>query len=297
MTQSNFSLAEIPRGAEPHSAFDLHRLTEMYDFRGKTVAVTGGGGVLGADLARALAGCGAQVAILDLNLEAGQVVVDGLGDRSAQAAAFPCNVLNPESLRKAAKDVLMRFHKVDALVNAAGGNSPKATTTPEQRFFDIPVEAFRFVLELNVVGTVLPSQVFGRIMADQQQGCILNYSSMNALRPLTRIAAYSAAKAAVSNFTQWLAVHMAQEYSPNIRVNAIAPGFFLTNQNRFLLTDRESGALTPRGQAILAHTPMGRFGDPGDLLGAALWLLSPASAFVTGTVVAIDGGFSAFSGV
>ena len=153
------------------------------------------------------------------------------------------------------------------------------------------------MFELNLLGTILPSQVFGRAMAERKSGVILNVSSMNALRPLTRIAAYSAAKAAVSNFTQWLAVHMAQEYSPAIRVNAIAPGFFLTEQNRFLLTDRESGELTARGRSIVAHTPAGRFGTPDDLLGTVLWLLSPASAFVTGAVVPVDGGFAAFSGV
>ena len=297
MTEANVSPAAVPRSGGQHALFDLQRLTRMYDFTGKTVVVTGGGGVLGAELVCALVGCGAQVAIVDLKPEAGKAVLERLGSHAPQAAVFACDVLNTQSIQKAAQDVLEHFHGVDALVNAAGGNSPNATTTPERGFFDIPAEAFRFVLELNVVGTVLPCQVFGRTMAQQGHGVILNYSSMNAFRPLTRIPAYSAAKAAVSNFTQWLAVHLAQEYSPNIRVNAIAPGFFITNQNRFLLTDRETGALTPRGQAILAHTPMGRFGESEDLLGAALWLLSPASAFVTGTVVAIDGGFSAFSGV
>ncbi len=157
--------------------------------------------------------------------------------------------------------------------------------------------AFRSVVDLNLVGTVLPSQVFGRYMVDRGEGVILNVSSMNAFRPLTRIAGYSAAKAAVSNFTQWLAVHMAQEYSPRIRVNAIAPGFLKTRQNEFLLVDKQTGGLTPRGQSILAHTPMARFGTPDDLLGAVMWLLSPASAFVTGVVLPVDGGFSAFSGV
>jgi NAD(P)-dependent dehydrogenase (short-subunit alcohol dehydrogenase family) len=206
-------------------------------------------------------------------------------------------VLKIESLRQTAADVLARFGKVDCLINAAGGNKPQATTSPEMKFFDLPQEALRWVFDLNLLGTILPCQVFSKIMAEAGGGTILNISSMNAFRPLTRIPAYSAAKAGVSNFTQWLAVHMAQEYSPRIRVNAIAPGFFLTEQNRFLLTDRATGELTPRGKSILAHTPMGRFGDPEDLLGAVLWLLSPASAFVTGTVLPIDGGFSAYSGV
>ena len=186
---------------------------------------------------------------------------------------------------------------VDTLINAAGGNSPKATTSAEFPFFDLPEDALRFVFDLNILGTILPSQAFGRGMAERGEGVVLNVSSMNAFRPLTRIPAYSSAKAGVSNFTQWLAVHMAQEYSPRIRVNAIAPGFFLTAQNRFLLTDEETGTLTPRGQTIIDHTPMRRFGDPKDLLGTVLWLLSSASAFVSGVVVPVDGGFSAFSGV
>jgi NAD(P)-dependent dehydrogenase (short-subunit alcohol dehydrogenase family) len=183
------------------------------------------------------------------------------------------------------------------LVNAAGGNSAKATTGPDLSFFELPDQALRFVFDLNIAGTILPSQVFGKGMAERREGVILNVSSMNAFRPLTRIPAYSAAKAGVSNFTQWLAVHMAQEYSPQIRVNAIAPGFFMTAQNRFLLTDEQTGELSPRGQTIIDHTPMNRFGDAEELLGTVLWLLSPASAFVTGIVVPVDGGFSAFSGV
>jgi NAD(P)-dependent dehydrogenase (short-subunit alcohol dehydrogenase family) len=208
-----------------------------------------------------------------------------------------CNVLDKGSLEYAAQQVLAKFGRVDILVNGAGGNKPQATTTKEQSFFDLPAEALRWVFELNLMGTILPSQVFGKIMAAQKNGVILNILSMNAFRPLTRIAAYSAAKAGVSNFTQWLSVHMAHEYSPDIRVNAIAPGFFITEQNRFLLTDRNSGELTERGKSIIAHTPMRRFGSPEDLIGAVMWLLSPASAFVTGIVVPVDGGFSAFSGV
>jgi NAD(P)-dependent dehydrogenase (short-subunit alcohol dehydrogenase family) len=193
--------------------------------------------------------------------------------------------------------VLKTFGGVDALINGAGGNKPEATTSPERTFFDLPEAALRFVFDLNLMGTIIPSQIFGKRLAEKGEGVILNISSMNALRPLTRVAGYSAAKAGVSNFTQWLAVHMAQEYSPRIRVNAIAPGFFLTEQNRYLLTDAKTGELTARGQSIINHTPMRRFGQPEDLFGAVLWLLSPASAFVTGLVVPIDGGFQAFSGV
>ncbi|MGB7622395.1 MAG: SDR family oxidoreductase [Terriglobia bacterium] len=275
----------------------IDQLARLYDFTGQTVVITGGTGVLGSEIACALAGCGAQLAILDLRLEPGQALLERMGKHATNAQLFAADVLNVESLRQASRDVLARFGKVDCLLNAAGGNKPQATTGPDLKFFDLPTEALRGVFDLNLLGTILPCQVFGKIMAERAGGIILNISSMNAFRPLTRIPAYSAAKAGVSNFTQWLAVHMAQEYSTGIRVNAIAPGFFLTDQNRFLLQDRETGEWTARGKSILAHTPMGRFGNPEDLLGAVLWLLSPASAFVTGTVVPIDGGFSAYSGV
>ena len=278
-------------------SLDLAGLTKMYAFTGKSVAITGGAGVLGAEIAGALAGCGAEVAILDVNPDAGKAAVDGMGEPGKRVSVFQCDVLNHDSVAKAAEEVTARFGKLDCLVNGAGGNRPQATTSPDLKFFDLPTDALRWVFELNILGTILPSQAFGKAMAAQGYGTILNISSMNAFRPLTRIPAYSAAKAAVSNFTQWLAVHMAQEHSPRIRVNAIAPGFFLTNQNRFLLTDKETGELTARGKAILAHTPMARFGEPQDLFGAVLWLLSPASEFVTGAVVPIDGGFSAYSGV
>ena len=210
---------------------------------------------------------------------------------------FAGDVLQPERLKESVQAIEQALGPVELLVNAAGGNHPRATTSPDNPFFDLPEDALRFVFDLNIMGTILPCQAFGRGMAERQRGVILNISSMNAFVPLTRIPAYSAAKAGVSNFTQWLAVHMAQEYSPAIRVNAVAPGFFLTEQNRFLLTDERSGELTDRGRTIIDHTPMGRFGDPDDLLGAVMWLLSPASAFVTGAVIPVDGGFSAFSGV
>jgi NAD(P)-dependent dehydrogenase (short-subunit alcohol dehydrogenase family) len=248
-------------------------------------------------MACALAQRGANVALLDKNVARGPALLDRMGAHASRAAVLETDVLDTASLQRALDEILQRFGKVDALINGAGGNHPKATTNPNASFFDLPPEALRWVFDLNLTGTMLPSQVFGRAMAQAGAGTILNVSSMNAFRPLTRIAAYSAAKAGVSNFTQWLAVHMAQEYSPNIRVNAIAPGFFLTDQNRFLLTDEKTGELTARGRTIIAHTPMGRFGRPDDLLGAVIWLLSPASAFVTGIIVPIDGGFSAFSGV
>jgi NAD(P)-dependent dehydrogenase (short-subunit alcohol dehydrogenase family) len=273
-------------------------LCRLYDFSGRTIVLTGAMGVIGGEIACALVGCGANVVMIDRNLDPARGLLELMGpDAAARAVAVGGDVLDADSLRKAAHLVLEKFGPPDTLINNAGGNSPEATTGPQRSFFDLPPAAFRSVVDLNLVGTVLPSQVFGRHMVERGEGVILNVSSMNAFRPLTRIAAYSAAKAAVSNFTQWLAVHMAQEYSPRIRVNAIAPGFLKTRQNEFLLVDRDSGGLTPRGQTILAHTPMARFGTPDDLMGAVMWLLSPASAFVTGVVLPIDGGFSAFSGV
>ena len=270
---------------------------KAFDFTGQTVVITGGTGVLGGPIACVLAGCGAKIAILARNLDRGKATLERMGQCAANAELFACDVLQMDSLKKAAEDVVARFGRVDCLINAAGGNKPQATTSADVRFFDLPADALRGVFDLNILGTILPCQVFGRLMAQQGHGTILNISSMNAFRPLTRIPAYSAAKAGVSNFTQWLAVHMAQEYSPRIRVNAIAPGFFLTEQNRFLLTDRETGELTARGKSIIAHTPLGRFGEPQELLGAVLWLLSPASAFVTGALIPVDGGFAAYSGV
>jgi NAD(P)-dependent dehydrogenase (short-subunit alcohol dehydrogenase family) len=276
---------------------DLDALRRLYDFSGRTVVVTGGAGALGGEIACALVGCRADVAILDRDPAAAEQLMRRIGTGPGRSLAVRADVLEVGSLTEARERILREFGRIDALVNAAGGNDPRATTGPATSFFDIPPGALRSVLDLNVLGTVFPSQVFGKAMAERSAGVILNISSMNAVRPLSRVSAYSAAKAAVSNFTQWLAVHMAQEYSPAIRVNAVAPGFFLTAQNRFLLTDPATGGLTPRGKRIVDHTPMGRFGTPEDLLGAVLWLLSPASAFVTGAVIPVDGGFSAFSGV
>ena len=276
---------------------DLGELTRLYDFAGQTIVITGGTGILGGEIACALVGCGANVALLDKNLAPAERLLERMEPRANQALAVDTDVLDVSSLHAAAQAVVNKFAGVNCLVNAAGGNKPQATTSPNLSFFDLPVDALRWVFDLNILGTMLPCQVFGKLMAERSQGTILNISSMNAFRPLTRIPAYSAAKAGVSNFTQWLAVHMAQQYSPRIRVNAIAPGFFLTEQNRFLLYDEQTRELTPRGQSIIAHTPMGRFGKPGDLFGTTLWLLSEASAFVTGVIVPIDGGFSAYSGV
>lgn len=275
----------------------------MIDFNvtNKIAVVTGGAGVLCTAMCRVLAESGAKVAVLDLRLEPAEALAAELGNGAIGVA---CDVLDKASVEAAAEKVVAAFPaeergtsgRVDILINGAGGNKPQATTSPEQSFFDLPADAIRWVFDLNLMGAILPSQVFGKLMAEQKSGVIINISSMNSFRPLTRIPAYSAAKAGVSNFTQWLATHMAQEYSPEIRVNAIAPGFFVGDQNRRLLLN-EDGSLTPRGEQILSHTPMRRFGVPEDLLGTLMWLVSPASSFITGIVVPVDGGFSAFSGV
>ena len=272
---------------------------KAYDFSGQSIVITGGGGVLGSEMARTLYACGADIAILDYNLPAAQKMVDSLAATpgTGRTLAVQGNVLQPEAVQAAMDQVLGAFGKIDGLINAAGGNKPDATVGPDKSFFDLPQDALRWVSELNLMGTIIPSQIVGRHMAGRKQGVILNITSMTAFRPLTRVLAYSAAKAGVSNFTQWLAVYMAQEFSGEIRVNALAPGFFLTEQNRFLMTEAATGELTPRGKKVIEHTPMGRFGRPEDLSGALLWLMSPASAFVTGIVVPIDGGFSAYSGV
>jgi NAD(P)-dependent dehydrogenase (short-subunit alcohol dehydrogenase family) len=276
---------------------NLSDLGKWYDFSGNTAVVTGGTGVLGGEIACALVGCRANVIVVDRNPNLPDELRKPMDAGPGKYMVVSGDVLKRDTLEECNARIQDAFGPVDILINAAGGNHPKATTSPDNRFFDLPPDALQFVLDLNIMGTILPSQVFARSMAERGEGVILNVSSMNAFTPLTRIAAYSAAKAGVSNFTQWLAVHMAQEYSPRIRVNAIAPGFFLTKQNRFLLTDEKTGDLTPRGQSIITHTPMARFGKPEDLIGAVLWLLSPASEFVTGVVVPVDGGFSAFSGV
>jgi NAD(P)-dependent dehydrogenase (short-subunit alcohol dehydrogenase family) len=276
---------------------DLEYLASIFDLQGRTAVITGGGGVLCSTMARALGRLGAHVAVLDLRPEAAQSVAAGINTPVGRALPIACDVLDKSQIEAAAERVQEAFGGVNILINGAGGNQAAATTSPEQSFFDLPPEAIQWVFNLNLLGTFLPCQVFGRIMAEQGQGIILNISSMNAFRPLTRVPAYSSAKAAVSNFTAWLAVHMAQEYSPEIRVNALAPGFFYTEQNRFLLRDQDSGELTPRGRQIIDHTPMGRFGQPDDLVGAMLWLLSPSASFVSGVVVPVDGGFSAYSGV
>jgi len=269
----------------------------LFNIQGQTAVITGGSGGLGSVMARALAAAGVRVAVISLHGTSSAKVVETIRADGGEAIGIACDVMDRAALEQAREEILRSFASIDILINAAGGNQPGATTSHEVSFFDLDRQAVDTVFDLNFAGTFQSCQVFGRSMVEQGHGCIVNIASMNALRPLTRIPAYSAAKAAVANFTQWLAVHMAQDYSVQIRVNAISPGFFLTEQNRFLLTEAETGTMTPRGQAILNHTPMGRLGLPEDLVGTLLWLVSPASAFITGTVIPVDGGFSAFSGV
>lgn len=270
-----------------------------FDISGKIAVVTGGAGVLCSAICRELAEAGARVAVLGRRQAPAEALAAELCTATADAQksiAVQCDVLDKSSLEAAYQVVVATYGRVDILINGAGGNNPQATTSPEQTFFDLPPDALRWVVDLNLLGTILPSQVFGKAMAEQDSGVIINFSSMAAFRPLTRVLTYSAAKAGVNNFTRWLAVHMAQTYSPNIRVNAIAPGFFIGKQNRSLLLNPDN-SLTPRGEQILAHTPMARFGVPEDLLGALIWLVSPAASFVSGIIIPVDGGFSAFAGV
>ena len=269
---------------------------QFFDVRGKVIIVTGGTGVLGGAMARGLAAAGARVGILGRRVQRAQEVAQAIVQEGGQALATPADVLVQEQLEQVRDAVLARWGRIDGLVNAAGGNLPGATLSPDRTVFDLSQEALRQVVDLNLLGTILPSQVFGAVMAEQGAGSVVNISSMAAQRAITRVAGYSAAKAAVDNFTRWLATEFARKFGDGLRVNAIAPGFFIGEQNRRLLLN-EDGSLTDRGQTIIQHTPMGRFGEPEELVGTLLWLMSDASRFVTGVVVPVDGGFSAFSGV
>jgi NAD(P)-dependent dehydrogenase (short-subunit alcohol dehydrogenase family) len=276
---------------------DSQFLHNLFGLEGQVAVVTGGGGILCGAMSKGLARLGARVAVLDMNQRAAQTVAEAIVAAGGEAIAVQANVLETETLQSASQQILERFGRVDILVNGAGGNKKEATTSPDLSFFDLPKDAFQWVFNLNFLGTLLCTQVFGQPMAKQDSGVILNIASVSSFQPLTNVPAYSAAKAAVVNLTQWMAVHMSLHYSKRIRVNALAPGFFLTEQNRFLLIDPQSGGLTKRGQTILDHTPQARFGEPEDLVGAAVWLVSPSAAFVHGSVVTVDGGFMAFAGV
>ena len=264
---------------------------------GRTALVTGGGGVLGSAIGKGLGLAGAKVALAGLVAEKATRAAERLASAGIEAVGLQMDAFDKDAIRAALDAAEERLGEVSVLVNTAGGNQPEATVSPDRRFFDLPREALENVVGLNLfAGAVFPCQVIGERMAGRDAAAsIINIASMAALRPVTRVVGYGAAKAAVANFTQWLAVHMAIDLKSRVRVNALAPGFFLTEQNHYLLMDGDK--LTPRGETILAHTPMGRFGEPDDLIGAALWLASDASAFVTGIVLPVDGGFSAFSGV
>ncbi len=276
--------------------------THTSPLTGLTAAITGGAGELCGAMASALANRGVAVAILDIAEERARAAAEAIRKDGRQAVGVAADVTDTAELKAAAERIRNEFGGLDILINGAGGNRPAATTSETRRFFDLDPEAIRQVFELNCLGTIIPCQVFGELILETaertgRRGNIVNISSMNAFRPLTRIPAYSAAKAAVGNFTQWLAVHMAQNHGNLVRVNAIAPGFFLTEQNRFLLIDESGDGYTPRGRTILDHSPAGRLGKTKDLLSTLFWLLDPASSFVNGVVVPVDGGFSAFSGV
>jgi len=271
-------------------------LVQQFDLSGRVALVTGGSGALGRAMARGLAMAGARVALLARRPERLQEAVAEIEQLGGEALALPGDVLDRASLEKARETLLSHWDRLDILVNGAGGNVREATLEPGHTVFELTEEAFRKVIDLNLMGTILPTLIFGEVMARQRRGVIVNVSSMAATRILTRVVGYSAAKAAVENFTRWMAVELARTYGEGLRVNAIAPGFFLGEQNRHLLL-REDGSLTERGQAILAHTPMGRFGEADDLIGTLVWLCSDASRFVTGVVVPVDGGFSIFTGI
>lgn len=270
----------------------------MFSVAGKTAVVTGATGVLCGAMAEFLAAQGANVVLVGRSREKGAAVEERITAAGGSGIFIAADVMNKDDLEHVRERTLQQYGAIDILINGAGGNRPGASTGPGKTFFDLPiVEDVGGVVDLNLLGTVLPSQVIGQVFAEQGHGVIINVSSMTAQRPATRVLGYAASKAAIDNFTRWLAVYMNQEYSPHIRVNAIAPGFFISEQNYYLLVDKDTGGPTPRGESIIAHTPMNRYGEPEDLLGTLQWLVSDASKFVTGAVVPVDGGFSAFSGV
>jgi len=269
-------------------------MKNLFCIKDKVIVLTGGSGILGSSMACHLAEEGAKVVILDRNEEAGNQLANDIKAKGFEALFLYTDVLNKEALVKNREDILAAYGAIDVLINAAGGNMAGATIPPDKTIFDLEVDAFRKVVDLNLFGTVLPTMVFGEVMAKQKSGSIINISSESALRPLTRVVGYGSAKAAVTNFTKYMAGEMGLKFGGNIRVNAMAPGFFITEQNRTLLTNSD-GSYTDRANTILAHTPFGRFGEPEELLGTLQWLASDASGFVTGTVIPIDGGFDAFS--
>ncbi len=271
-------------------------MKNLFDLTDKVAVITGGGGVLGGSMAAYLAQQGVKIAILDLRKESAELRAEELKQLGGESLAMASNVLDEVELAGICNEIVQHWGKVDILINAAGGNMPGATIGPDQTIFDLSIDSFKKVSELNLTGSVIPSLVFGKQMSEQKQGVIINISSMTAQRVITRVVGYSAAKSAIDNFTKWMSVEMARKFGEGLRVNAIAPGFFIGDQNRRLLL-KEDGSLTERGETIIAHTPMGRFGEAEELNGTIHWLCSEAAKFITGVVVPIDGGFSVFSGV
>lgn len=269
-------------------------MKNLFDIKDQVVVITGGTGILGRAIATHLAEQGAKVVILGRKVEVGNAIVAGIKENSGEAMFLTSDVMNREVLEQNLTDILAAYGRVDVLLNAAGGNMPGATISPTGTIFDLQPEAFQKVLELNLVGTVLPAQVFLKPMVEQRKGAIVNFSSMSAFRPLTRICGYSSAKAGINNFTAYMATEVAKKFGEGIRINAIAPGFFLTEQNRTLLTNPD-GSWTERGQDVIRQTPFGRMGRAEELCGTIQYLISEASSFVTGTVAIVDGGFNAFS--
>lgn len=268
-------------------------MRNLFDIKDRVIIITGGTGVLGSSMVEYLAEQGAKVVVLARNKEKGDQLVNGILAKGQEAMFLITDVNNVEVLEENARTIIAKYGKIDVLVNGAGGNMPGATIPPDKTFFDLDIAAFKTVVDLNLFGSIIPSMVFGKYMADRKEGNIINISSESAIRPLTRVVGYGAAKAAVTNFTKYLSIEFATKYGEKMRVNAMAPGFFITEQNRALLTNPD-GSFTARGNSIISHTPFGRFGDPEELLGTLHWLCSDASKFVSGTLTVIDGGFDAF---
>lgn len=267
-----------------------------FDISGQVAVITGAGGIICGVMAREMAKKGAKVALLDLFVENAQKIADEINAAGGDAIAVKANVLDRASLEEARDAVVAKYGRIDVLINGAGGNKKQATVSPELDFFHLDVDAFKWVFDLNVTGAVLTTMVFGELLAKQGTGNVINIASMATYHPLTNTVAYCGAKAAVANFTEWMATHFNQNYSKNIRVNAIAPGFLLTTQNKFLM-QKEDGTPTDRGQRVLNKTPMGRYGDPEEMAGPVIWLCSEAASFVDGAVIPVDGGFSSFWGI
>ncbi len=271
-------------------------MSDLFDIRNKVAVITGAGGTLGSEVAESLAAAGVKVLLLTRKRTNVEELINTIAVNGGTAVAFETDVLSKESLIQAKDKIVKQFGRVDILLNIAGGNLPGATIPDDKTIFDLSIDDFNTVVDLNLNGTVLPSMVFGEVMAEQKEGVIINYSSMAVQRVITRVAGYSASKAAMENFTRWMAVEMATKFGDKIRVNAIAPGFFIGNQNRKLLLN-DDGTYTERGKKIIKNTPMGRFGAAEELNGTIHFLCSDASRFITGVVIPVDGGFSAFSGV